>query len=156
VANVFIAAIQQTIRQAYWDIQHGDDPWVAIGNFSHAWFGNYVNQRTKLVTDPIELTSQEALTTQHLYLRQWAAFCAASVEYLCLQAHMSVPEWVNDPTYVLTEEEALYTSPLAQKQRVRERLQSEAPEPFKRRNVFCSARVYANKYETLPPLVQSA
>lgn len=63
---------------------------------------------------------------------------------------MPVPEWVTNPIYVLSKEEAFYASPLAYKQRVRERLQNEAPEPFKRRNVFCSERVYANKYTELP------
>jgi hypothetical protein len=151
---MFATAIQQTIKRAYRDIQNGTDPWVAIGDFSHDWFGNYADQRSDLVAEPLELPTSVPLE-QRLLFRQWAAFCAASVEYLCCQADMPVPVWVNDSQYALTEEEVFYTSPLAYKQRVRERLQIEAPEPFKRRNVFCSERVYANKYEA-SPVLQSA
>lgn len=154
---MFANATQQTIRQAYRDIRNGDDPWIAIGDFSHDWFGNYVNQRAELVAEPIEMLEEETAPEQQLHLRQWAAFCAASAEYLCKQANVPVPAWVHDEKYILAEEEAFYTSPLAYKQRVRERLQNEAPEPFKRRNVFCSERVYANKYEAQQPtLAQSA
>jgi hypothetical protein len=146
---MFAADIKQTMRRAYQDIRDGNDPWVALGDFSHDWYGNYAEpgQRVTLVAEPIELPDEEAQARE---LLAWAAFCAASVEYLCLQAAMPVPEWVKDPRYVLSEQEAFYTSPLAYKQRVRERLQHEAPEPFRRRNVFCSERVYANKYETAP------
>jgi hypothetical protein len=149
---MFAAAIKQPIKQAYEDIRNGDDPWVAVGNFSHDWFGNFTDQRTELVQEPVELLEESTKE-----LRQWAAFCAASVEYLCEQAHMPVPAWVHDAKYVLSEEEAFYTHPLSSKQRIRERLQNEAPEPFKRHNVFCSERVYANKYEAVQPaLAQSA
>jgi hypothetical protein len=154
---MFAAAIQQTIQQVYRDIQNGEDPWVAIGDFSHDWFGNYVDQRKDLVAEPLELLPLESVTLeQQRPLRQWAAFCAASVEYLCLQAGMPVPAWVNDTQYSLTEEEAFYTSPLAYKQRVRDRLRLEAPGPFKQRNVFCSQRVYANKYQASPLLCMKA
>ena len=148
---MFATAIQQTMKRAYRDIQNGEDPWVAIGDFSHDWFGNYADQRPELVEEPLELPA-EAPLDQVLLFRQWAAFCAASVEYLCRQANLPVPVWVNDARYALTEEEMFYTSPLAYKQRVRERLQLEAPEPFRRRNVFCSERIYANKYEASPVL----
>ncbi len=147
---MFADAIQQTIKCAYRDIRNGDDPWVAIGDFSHDWYGNYADQRAMLVAESIELPENALSSEQWLQFRQWAAFCAASVEYLCRQAGISIPEWVNSPKYALLSEEAFYTSPLAYKQRVRERLQQEAPEPFKRRNVFCSERVYANKYEQTP------
>lgn len=150
---MFAADIQQTIKRAYQDIRNGDDPWVAIGDFSHDWFGNYAipDQRVRLVAEPIEFP-EGVSSEEQLQLRQWGAFCAASVEYLCRQAGLSVPEWVSNPQYVLSEQEIFYTSPLAYKQRVRDRLQQEAPEPFKRRNVFCSERVYANKYEATPVL----
>jgi hypothetical protein len=147
---MFASDIAQTIKKAYQDIADGGDLWVAIGDFSHDWYGNYATQeqRTTLVAEPIE-------GAETLEQRQWAAFCAASVEYLCQQAGLPVPEWVENPIYSLAEENAFYTSPLAYKQRVRERLEREAPEPFRRRHVFCSDRVYANKYEASPSL-QSA
>jgi len=147
--------IQQTIKCTYEDIQNGDDPWVALGDFANDWFGRNKDIRAGLVAEPLELPI-EAPSDQVLLLRQWAAFCAASVEYLCHQADLPVPEWVNDTRYALTEEEVFYTSPLAYKQRVRERLQLEAPEPFRRRNVFCSERVYATKHDEVLSALQSA
>ena len=134
----------QTIAEAFRDIRNGQDPWVALGDFSHDFFGNYpdLDQRIGLVREPIELPEQPTLE-----LRQWAAFCAASVEYLCCLAGIPVPAWVNTPQYTLAE--PFYTSPLAYKPRVRERLEREATEAFRQRNVFCSEREYANKYERL-------
>jgi hypothetical protein len=134
----------QTIAEAFRDICAGQDPWVALGDFSHDFFGNYpeLDQRVELVKEPLELPAQPALE-----LQQWAAFCAASVEYLCQMHAVPIPEWVNAPQYTLSE--PFYTSPLAYKPRVRERLEQEAPEAFRKRNVFCSERVYANKYERL-------
>ena len=153
---MFAANVLQTIKQAYEDILAGDDPWVAIGDFSHDWFGNYVNQRTDLVAEPIGFSPEVVSPEQALTARQWAAFCAGSVEYLCLQGNIPVPEWVNNTQYQLSEEEAFYTSPLAYKQRVRDRLELESPEPFRKRHVYCSARVYANKYDGNLPALQSA
>ncbi len=142
---MFASDTPQTIKQAYEDIKNGDDPWVALGDFSHDWYGNYATttQRLALVAEPVEITGE----AEPVELRQWAAFCAASVEYLCQQAALPIPSWVYNPLYTLSKEETFYTSPLAYKQRVRERLEQEAPEPFKKRNVFCDQRVYANKYE---------
>jgi hypothetical protein len=144
---MFAIDTPQTIKKAYQEIREGNDPWVAIGDFSHDWYGNYPEaaQRIALVTEPIEIPGEAASRE----LRQWAAFCAASVEYLCQEASIAIPSWVQNPFYTLSLEEAFYTSPLAYKQRVRARLEQEAPEPFKKRNVFCSQRVYANKYERL-------
>lgn len=144
---MFAIDTPQTIKQAYQDIKNGDDPWVALGNFSHDWYGNYreTAQRLALVSDLVEIPAE----TDPVEQRQWAAFCAASVEYLCQEAGLTIPSWVENPAYILPKSSAFYTSPLAYKQRVRERLEQEAPEPFKKRNVFCSMRVYANKYEQL-------
>lgn len=143
---MFAADIPQTIKRAYQDIKDQADPWVALGDFSHDWYGNYPEpeQRMALVAEPIEFLEEEATPE----LQQWAAFCAASVEYLCDLHALPVPTWVYTPQYTL--EEPFYTSPLAYKPRVRERLEHEAPEAFRKRNVFCSARVYANKYEATP------
>src|SRR5437764_6791018 len=123
----------QTTANAFQDICDGQAPWVALGDFSHDFFGNYPDpdQRRELVRVPIALPEQPALE-----LQQWAAFCAASVEYLCQMYALPIPEWVNAPQYTLAE--PFYTSPLAYKARVRERLKQEAPEAFRKHNVFCS------------------
>jgi len=147
---MFAIDCPQTIKQVYQDIKNGDDPWVAIGDFSHDWYGNYteIAQRLALVSEVVELSVEGASREQ----RQWAAFCAASVEYLCQEAGLAVPSWVDNPAYILPKEDAFYTSPLAFKQRVRERLEQESPAAFRKRNVFCSKRVYANKYEAVVTL----
>jgi hypothetical protein len=143
---MFAIEVPQTIKQAYQDVKNGDDPWVAIGDFSHDWYGNYPEtaQRIALVAEPVVIPIVASVE-----LRQWAAFCAASVEYLCQEAAIAVPSWIYNSCYTLSIEEAFYTSPLAYKLRVRERLEQEAPEAFRKRNVFCSERIYANKYERL-------
>ena len=144
---MFAADIPQTMRQAYQDIREGEEPWVAIGDFSHDWHRAIsTSQRLLLVAEPFEVSS-EASQEQ----RQWAAFCAASVEYLCEQAGVTAPSWIENPIYTLHDEDTFFTSPAASsKPRVRERLIQEAPQAFRRRNVYCSARVYANKYDAAP------
>lgn len=159
---MFAQDIPQTIAEAYREIREGGDPWVAIGDFSHDWYGNYPTpeQRRALVAEPVEMPTREqpgATPEQQIQLRQWAVFCAASVEYLCVQAGLDIPSWVDDPRYILPEEEAFYTSPAAsQKPAVRERLHRQSPEPFRRRNIYCSDRIYANKYTAAPIRRRSA
>lgn len=140
---MFAEDIPQTIKRTYQEIREGNDPWIAISEFSHDWYGNYttMTQRIALVSDPVEIPQED----HPVELGQWAAFCAASVEYLCQEASMPIPSWVYNSVYIL--QEPFYTSPLAYKERVRQRLEQEAPEPFRTRNVFCSKRIYANKYE---------
>src|SRR5438034_1050864 len=72
---MFAADIPQTIKQAYQDMRDGGDPWVALGDFSHDWYGNYPepNQRAALVAEPVELPEEEVSPEQLLPLRQWAA-----------------------------------------------------------------------------------
>lgn len=81
---MFAAGIQQTIQRAYRDIRNGDDPWVAIGDFSHDWFGNYANQRVELVSEPLEL-SDETETPQTTNAP------AAMGGFLCSQRRISLP-----------------------------------------------------------------
>ncbi|GHO71661.1 hypothetical protein KSC_105530 [Ktedonobacter sp. SOSP1-52] len=156
---MFALDVPQTIAEAFRQIHNGEDPWQAIGNFSHDWYGNYPTpeQRCALVAEPIKIGLSEPeheasqSPEQQMQLRQWAAFCAASVEYLCKQARLEVPAWVQNADYILSEDQSFYTSPAAAtKPKVRERLRQQAPEAFRRRNVFCSNRVYANKYTATP------
>ena len=80
------------------------------------------------------------------WLRQVeAAFCAASVEWLCQRYNVPCPSWVDNPTYKLAE--PWFDSPGAHKPEVRTRLIQKTPEPFTRRNIFCGDRMFANKYE---------
>jgi hypothetical protein len=129
-----------TIATAYNNICQGVAPWIALGNFMHDFFGNYPRQRRQLLRDPIELSPFPTLEQ-----RQWAAFCAASVEYLSERYSLRCPAWPRDPAFFLAEK--WYNDGGADLPEVREWLEQETPEAFRRHNVYCSPRIYANKFE---------
>lgn len=131
-----------TLNRAYTAICEGEDPWVALGNFMHDFFGrSFPGQRELLLKDQIK---EPAQVTQEQH--QWAVFCVASVEYLSEKYHLPIPEWVEGSPSTLVE--PWFVSPLARRNpRVAERMLKESPEPFAKRNVFCDERIYANKYE---------
>ena len=128
------------MAQTYRAICQGETPWVALGNFMNAWFDYASDRRASLVADALTLPAG----TEADQLR-WAAFCAASVEWLCEHYGIACPSWVKNPTFVLPE--PWFDSPAAHKPQVRERLRRQTPAPFARRNVYCRDRVFANKYE---------
>ena len=68
----------QTMTRAYSDICQGEDPWTALGNFSNAWYDYAKGMRPSLVRQPLVSPDHDTAYTRH-----WAAFCAASVEFLC-------------------------------------------------------------------------
>jgi hypothetical protein len=130
----------QTMALTYQEICQGERPWVALGNFMNDWFDYAKDQREQLVADPIflpEMADTEAL--------RWAAFCTASVEWLCQHYGVSCPSWVRTASYCLPE--PWFDAPQAHKPQVRERLIQQTPEPFTRRNIYCGNRMFANKYE---------
>lgn len=135
-----IAIELQTMAKSYKEICQGQRPWNPLGNFMNDFFGNFPDRREELVRDPIE-ELEDATHEMH----KWAAFCAASVEYLCEQYDLQCPDWVNDPTYTLLE--PWYDSPGAEKPQVRERLQQKTPLAWTKRNIYCGNRVFWNKYE---------
>lgn len=124
----------------YQEICQGETPWVALGNFMNDWFDYARDKRIQLVADPISLP--ESLNTD---IQRWAAFCAASVEWLSERYNIPCPTWVHNPAYILAE--PWFDSPGAHKPQVRKWLIEETPEPFTRRNIFCGNRMFANKYE---------
>jgi hypothetical protein len=131
----------------YQDICRGERPWVALGNFMNDWFAYAKDQRAQLVAEPIALPESPSSD-----LLRWAAFCAASVEYLCERYGVSCPSWVHHPAYCLSE--PWFDSPGAYKPQVRERLIQQTPEPFTRRNIYCGNRMFANKYELVEQLLR--
>ena len=130
----------QTMAMTYQAICQGERPWVALGNFMNEWFDYAREQRAHLVADPLALPEAPDPHT-----RRWAAFCAASVEWLCAQYGVPCPSWVSHESYCLAE--PWFDSPGAHKLQVRKRLRQQTPEPFTRRNIFCGNRMFANKYE---------
>lgn len=130
----------QTMAATYQEICEGEQPWIALGNFMNDWFDYAKDKRSQLVADPVTLS--ESPTADML---RWAAFCTASVEWLCQEYKVSCPQWVSHCTYCLPE--PWFDSPGAYKPQVRERLIKQTPEPFTRRNIYCGNRMFANKYE---------
>lgn len=129
-----------TMAIAYQQIVKGERPWTALGDFMNYWFGYATEQREALVKETIT-EPEQATPEQH----QWAAFCAAAVEYLCLKYALTCPAWVENPTYLLAD--PWFKGLGAHKPHVQARLRLETPEPFTRRNIFCGDRIFANKYE---------
>lgn len=124
-----------TIADAVREIYRGEDPWVAIGCFLNDWWCPDDNERASLISEP----PPPAETPEG---KQWAAFCAATVEELCKRAAVVSPEWTNQPEYFLTE--PWFHSPLDSQ---RAWLLASTPEPYRRRNIFVSDNVLDNKYE---------
>ncbi|SRR6266567_2254218 len=145
---MFITSEPQTMKQVYTQISQGTDPWIALGNFVNCWYDYHKAKRRTLVKEAPSLP--ESPTPEQL---RWATFCAASVEYFCQKYAIPCPQWVHDPRYAWLPE-AWYYSPYAHLEQVREELNEESPEPFKRRNIFVSKRIYANKYEIAEDLRQ--
>ncbi|MDQ2715662.1 MAG: hypothetical protein M3Z08_12200 [Chloroflexota bacterium] len=130
----------QTMALTYQEICQGERPWVALGNFMNDWFDYAKEKREHLVADPLVLSE-----TSGSEMKRWAVFCAASVEWLCERAGIPCPSWALDPLYTLPE--PWFDTPYANKPHVRTHLIEKTPEPFKKRNIYCGNRMFANKYE---------
>lgn len=135
-----IGARFQTLQRSFQAICQGEDPWIALGKFSHQFFGEYQGYREALLCDPLILL--EPLTAEQF---RWAVFCAASAVYLCEKYTLVCPSWALDPQYRL--ETPWYSGIGSDLPSVQEKLRQSTPEAFQQRNVFCGDRVYRNKYE---------
>ena len=125
----------QTIARASQQICGGEDPWIALGNFRNAWYGYASDSRPTLVNEPLEEPEKPSE-----YTRQWQAFCAASVVFLCDRYGIPCPAWVHDPRYILTTPwwHTRHLDNLA----IRAHLLETTPAPFAQRNIFCGNRLY--------------
>lgn len=140
----------QTMAWAYQQICSGEDPWTALGNFTNAWYDYAKGIRTALISDPLVKPEQD---TEHN--RHWAAFCAASAEFLCDCYSVPCPKWVNSTDYTLpTPWYGDNVVNLSDTSMLQYRIK-HSPHSFARRNVFCGNRLYQNKYE-MSELVQEA
>ena len=130
----------QTVRRSFEQICAGEEPWIALGNFLHQFFGHYKHRREELVCDPLEVLEQHSIEQF-----RWAVFCAASVEHLCARYVLPCPGWALHPCYTL--EEPWYHGIGADLPQVQEELRTTTPEEFSRRNIFCGDRTFRTKYE---------
>ncbi len=131
-----------TIAWAYQQICAGEDPWTALGDFTNAWYDYAKDNRAALVSESLGKPERETEHTRH-----WAAFCAASVEFLCDRYGIPCPQWAQEPDYMLsTPWYGDNIVNLADTAVLQHRIKM-TPTPFARRNVFCGNRLYQNKYE---------
>ncbi|HEU5381905.1 MAG TPA: hypothetical protein VFV38_41325 [Ktedonobacteraceae bacterium] len=128
-----------TFRRCFAQIVAGDDPWLALGNMMHQFFGRYQDFRAELVREAIEVPMD--VTAEQW---RWAVWCAASVEYLCKKYGLAVPVWSLDEQYRLVE--PWYYDEVSGAEEEAE-LREETPEEFARRGIFCEHEPYRNKYE---------
>ncbi len=124
----------RTATDTFERIRAGSDPWIAIGDFLDDWRSVPPEQRQELVTTPITAMSEAP------HLQRWAAFCAAMVEQLCLEAELAVPAWVDQPAYVLDSPWYLYRGKRAEWRAWQE---AASPEPFKKRHIYGGDRILA-------------
>jgi hypothetical protein len=130
----------QTMSLSYQEICQGEAPWIALGNFMNDWLDYAKDRRAQLVADPLFLPT---IFTEHT--QRWAAFCAASVEWLCERYTVPCPTWIDNPIFCLPE--PWFDSPGADRAEIRQYLIEQTPEPFTRRNIYCGNRMFENKYE---------
>jgi hypothetical protein len=125
----------QTMRLSFEQICQGQTPWVPLGNFMNNWYAYHLDERERLICDPLPEEYPEEF-------HQWAAFCAASVRWFCSTYELTCPLWVNNPKYILAKPWYMTAPPvLWQKQR------ETTAEEFIQHNIYCGNRVYTNKYE---------
>jgi hypothetical protein len=131
-----------TMADAYCALCAGEQPWVALSEFQHAWYEASFVERAALVHDPIELPASPTPDEW-----RWAVFCSASVEWLCQVAGLACPVWALNARLRLDNPWFDFDSPGSHKDTVRAYLLATTPEPFARRNIYCGDRVFADKSE---------
>ena len=127
---------RQTIAETFDQIiAQPEFPWVAIGDFLDEWRRSEREDRLALVEGAIAShdtnTQQSGTTDEVLFHQRWAAFCAATVEWLCWQSQLPWPSWTGREEYYLQTPWFLYPGDLLRPWQL-----VSTPAPFKMRNIF--------------------
>jgi hypothetical protein len=122
-----------TMAETFEKICNGEHFWVTLGNFLNDWWFFSTDHRTELIETPIASAPTPKL--QH-----WAAFCAATVEWLCEQENVPCPTWTKKECYILSKPWFF-----EKKWIERANLLATTPAAFKRRNVFIGDRMFLGK-----------
>jgi hypothetical protein len=115
----------QTARETFDRILAGTTPWVAMGDFLDDWRRIGAQGRPGLVAEPIAEAGDDV---EH---QRWAAFLAATVEWLCWQDKLPFPAWTSNAAYRLPDPWFLYPG-----WRLRAWQLATTPAPYKMRNIF--------------------
>lgn len=122
-----------TASQSFDRVRHGEDPWIAHGDFLDDWRRAEPDQRALLVAGPIRTSEQDPN-------RRWAALFAATIDWLCWTAEPRIesPAWLTDPIYVLPTPWFVLDGPTLHTWQL-----VESPTPFRMRRIFTDASVVA-------------
>ena len=114
-----------TAAEGFERVRGGDDPRLAVGDFLDDWRRTPAGRRAALVADPIAEAGPDE------DLQRWAAFFAAMVDLLSVEAGLVPPRWTSRAEYRLKEPWFLVPGwPLRAWQL------TSTPVPFKMRNIF--------------------
>ena len=127
-----------TIQETFDQICNNQAPWVAIGNFLNDWWFFAVEYRREMIEQPpAKAATQET--------QRWAAFCAAMVEWLCVQDNVLCPNWTKHRRYMLADPWFFYEDDES-----RAWLMATTPAPFKMRNIYGGDRMFKHVDRATP------
>jgi len=121
----------KAVTEAFAEIVAGKPPFVAAGDFLDDFRRATIEDRRRLVRDPLPTVPPKNQT-----LVRWAAFFAALVDQLCWESGIPAPGWVDNREYILSCPWFLIPASA-----LRAWVLTTSPVPFKMRNIFCGDNV---------------
>ncbi len=131
----------QTLARAYQELCVGEEFRIAFGNFMNEFFLYNTRNRQALLDAPLQIPENPTDDQS-----RWAAFCAGAAEYLAKRYRLQCPLWAYNSTYILSS--PWYMTGPFDNPVMRASLQKDAPEPWRRRNVFCSPNIFTNQHRS--------